>query len=486
MAIICDECGYQSSRQEPFLELEIPLKDGETLADRLRFTLSDESMRESNKYNCPQCRMKQNATRRTTLRQVPPILNFTLVRFAYDYRTGEKKKSKAAIKFPLKLKVDDQDYHLQAVVSHFGTDNHGHFVCEALDDEAEQWWLCDDEVVSKINRKARPENNGNEYTGPPTKRLKANSHDQLTSRNAYMLVYSRGKTPNSIEPNEEVMRKIREDDEKWMQELGDQERRKYILEEEYDTMTPAKKQVAALLQGFDRLLPTTELERWFAASSLSSMFGPWTIPTCIHGAIDPENPQEFKLVSQAAFDVLQDYCTRGPEDDGINTGGIEEFHDGNGLAVENGVGLVNGKGKRKEISQHSSPSSDPTSTTTYPLLPGLPICVRCVAEIYSEKAVPELVLTQTEKQIWQAEVKRDKALFKNDLDKVPQVYGVDYYYLPMSFVESWRDYVSKPMMPKPALEASLGRCEHGSLDVDLQMDETHYITAQGWVALMNL
>lgn len=481
VTIICDKCKYKSPRQEPFLELEIPLKHGETLADRILFILSDESLEESNQYNCPRCSTKQNATRRTTLRDLPPILNFTLVRFSYDYRTGEKKKSKAVIQFPRELKVGEQQYRLQAIVSHYGSDNHGHFVCEALDEEAWSWWLCNDETVSKINRQIRPRENGkgNGETEPPNKRLKGEWTGELKSRDAYMLVYSRDESQVSINPPEMVMRKVREDDERWIEELGHHERKKCILEEEYDSMTPAKKQVAALLKGSDHLLPTAELERWFGASSVSQLFGPWTIPTCIHGAIDPENTREFKLVSQAAFDILRDYCTGGS---GALEGSVIKNGNGNG----HGDGFANGNGKTKDGSYPLLRTFSAPTETSYESLPELSVCSECVAEIYGEKAVPEIVLTQEEKQAWISEVKRDRVLKRTELDKRPQVYGVDYYYLPKSFVEAWDDYCWKPMMPKPELDAELGRCEHGLLDVDLEMDETHYITAQGWDILMDM
>ena len=396
-------------------------------------------------------------------------------------------------------------------MSHFGTDNHGHFVCEALDQEAECWWMCDDENVTKIDRLVRPEKSGmedgREDEGPPAKRPKSDqSYELLKSRDAYMLVYSHQTAQKPIQPPEEVMRKVREDDEKWIKELGDHERRKLILEEEYDSFTLAKRQVAALLDGSDRLLPSTELERWFNASSVADLFGPWTIPTCRHGAIDPERTRDFKLVSQAAFDLLRDYCTSKipvtkdsltgapiAKEERVNGVGSGSDSKGNQNGIANGNGNSNGnshgasvdKGKGKESSHSFSPPSNSTATC-YASLPELPICQECVAEIYSEKAVPSIELTQAEKLSWQNEIKRDRALIKNSLNKLPQVFGIDYYYLPSTFVLAWLDYVSKPMTPKPQLGFELDRCKHDLLDVDLGMDRAHYITAYGWDTLTEM
>lgn len=444
--------------------------------ERLYSTLGEERLDGDNKYNCPQCRTKTPATRLTSLHKLPPILHFTLVRFAYDLKAGQKKKSKAIIKFPQKLEIGDHEYYLQAVVSHFGTDNHGHFVCEALElnEESGCWWLCNDEEVTKIDRAARSHSKDkDDESGPPAKKAKTD-WSELSSRDAYMLVYSRKDplTSSSTEPPTEVLRKVSEDTCKWVEEIGDRERKKYILEDEYTAITAAKKQVAAVLSGQDRLLPSVDLERFFNASTVAEMFGPWKFPVCAHGAIDPEATGEFKLVSQAAFDLLRDYCT--PQSPHLNDKDAAN-------SISPSSSSLNGKDRSK-------PTTPPSSATSvlYSSLPELAICSVCVGEQYSERAVPEIVLSAAERAIWQAEVKRDKGLVNRELDKRPHVYGVDYYYLPDTFVDAWRDYVQTLMMAKPKLAPDLERCKHGLLDVDLQMDDTHYITSYGWENLMEL
>ena len=54
----------------------------------------------SNRYFCQQCDSLQDAKRYTELRELPPVLHFSLLRFVYDVATMERKKSKQTIMFP--------------------------------------------------------------------------------------------------------------------------------------------------------------------------------------------------------------------------------------------------------------------------------------------------------------------------------------------------------------------------------------------------
>lgn len=55
------------------------------------------------RYLCSQCDSLQDATRYTELRELPPVLHFSLLRFVYDVSSMERKKSKHVIKFPKTL-----------------------------------------------------------------------------------------------------------------------------------------------------------------------------------------------------------------------------------------------------------------------------------------------------------------------------------------------------------------------------------------------
>jgi ubiquitin carboxyl-terminal hydrolase 48 len=47
----------------------------------------------------------QDATRHAELRELPHVLHFSLMRFVYDLKTMERKKSKHSISFPLTLNM---------------------------------------------------------------------------------------------------------------------------------------------------------------------------------------------------------------------------------------------------------------------------------------------------------------------------------------------------------------------------------------------
>jgi uncharacterized UBP type Zn finger protein len=104
------------------------------------------------RYFCPQCDSLQDATRYTELRQLPPVLHFSLLRFVYDLSTMERKKSKHAITFPAVLKMsqflgknaresvaapgggEELDYELRGILLHKGSSAyHGHYEAQVYD-----------------------------------------------------------------------------------------------------------------------------------------------------------------------------------------------------------------------------------------------------------------------------------------------------------------------------------------------------------------
>ena len=104
------------------------------------------------RYFCSSCEALQDATRYTELRELPPVLHFSLLRFIYDVSTMERKKSKHTISFPLTLDMrqflgpkemresslsfDNQDYlyELRGILLHKGTSAyHGHYEAQVKD-----------------------------------------------------------------------------------------------------------------------------------------------------------------------------------------------------------------------------------------------------------------------------------------------------------------------------------------------------------------
>lgn len=103
------------------------------------------------RYLCSQCDSLQEAKRFTELRELPPVLHFSLLRFVYDVGTMERKKSKHALLFPETLDMSqfvnartadgkkrkrngNNKYLLRGVLLHRGPSAyHGHYESQVFD-----------------------------------------------------------------------------------------------------------------------------------------------------------------------------------------------------------------------------------------------------------------------------------------------------------------------------------------------------------------
>lgn len=249
---VCSNCNTRSECESEFLELEMTLANNAKLEDRLRASLEVEKLEGDNKYLCSQCDSLQEAKRFTELRELPPVLHFSLLRFVYDLSTMERKKSKHAILFPEMLDMDQfvsaqtsdgkkrkragtNKYQLRGVLLHRGPSAyHGHYEAQIFDMKNRSWYQFNDEVVTKINSlRPQPKTTGTEKSKGASKAAKTNgkikasgSHTSLSrnsskeengradpkdasiadelnyisSRDAYMLIYARvSGSPTDLE-----------------------------------------------------------------------------------------------------------------------------------------------------------------------------------------------------------------------------------------------------------------------------------------------
>lgn len=168
---ICSNCHNKSERSTDFLELEINIENNARLEDRIAALLQDEKLTGDNKYLCSRCESLQDATRYTDLRNLPPVLHFSLLRFVYDFASMERKKSKHNLLFPTTLDMDQfvgsaaarkaasndksarkNIYELRGVLLHKGPSAyHGHYEAQVLDTASNTWFQFDDENVTKID-----------------------------------------------------------------------------------------------------------------------------------------------------------------------------------------------------------------------------------------------------------------------------------------------------------------------------------------------
>ncbi|KAI8998686.1 cysteine proteinase [Trametes punicea] len=168
---VCQRCQRRSERDSNFLELELNLENNATLEERLYASLEPELLSGDNKYFCQQCDSLQDAKRYTELRQLPPVLHFSLLRFVYDVSTMERKKSKQSILFPTFIDMDHflgpaeeraqrkkrsakeskNLYELRGVLLHKGASAyHGHYEAQVFDVRNQSWYRFNDEEVIRI------------------------------------------------------------------------------------------------------------------------------------------------------------------------------------------------------------------------------------------------------------------------------------------------------------------------------------------------
>ncbi|KAG2041623.1 cysteine proteinase [Suillus americanus] len=260
---ICGNCHNKSERSTDFLELEINIENNARLEDRIAALLQDEKLTGDNKYLCSRCESLQDATRYTELRNLPPVLHFSLLRFVYDFASMERKKSKHNLLFPTTLDMDQfvgsaaarkaassdksarkNIYELRGVLLHKGPSAyHGHYEAQVLDTASNTWFQFDDENVTKIdslgerrytgrdivdvlngnpkkgstgNARGRPakkkrriddsDDDVVEVSSPPTepKIPEAKQHgleDIFLSKDVYMLIYVRKDVPSPDNAN---------------------------------------------------------------------------------------------------------------------------------------------------------------------------------------------------------------------------------------------------------------------------------------------
>ncbi|KAJ3574829.1 hypothetical protein NP233_g1494 [Leucocoprinus birnbaumii] len=249
----CDSCQYRSERTTDFLEIEIRFEANSTLEDCITTMLQEEKLTGDNQYRCPECEDLQDATRYTQLTQLPPVLNFSLLRFVYDFSTMERRKSKFTLSFPTCLDMSrflrpclegvnqDQNqniYDLMGILLHKGSSAyHGHYEAQVYDTESVSpdkhsqggpdtdsicrkkfWYQFNDEIVTKIKTlgdkkkgsKDVPitvddDEHPSQNKRPSKKRRTVESDDDIerslpksstmpkiiSSKDAYMLVYVR-------------------------------------------------------------------------------------------------------------------------------------------------------------------------------------------------------------------------------------------------------------------------------------------------------
>jgi ubiquitin carboxyl-terminal hydrolase 40 len=160
--ITCQKCDKVSEREEDFLDIPVALTGNPDLQAALKAMYCDvETLDGNNQYKCANCQQLVDAKRGCTVRALPPVLTFALMRFLYDYDKGQRYKELSSFKFPLtvdmkpfldKTKIKEEEdyiYDLFSVVIHSGSTHSGHYTAYVRDiDNLGSWTHPENEPIS--------------------------------------------------------------------------------------------------------------------------------------------------------------------------------------------------------------------------------------------------------------------------------------------------------------------------------------------------
>nr|XP_045003054.1 ubiquitin carboxyl-terminal hydrolase 40 isoform X3 [Jaculus jaculus] len=165
--IVCKECKNISEKQEDFLDLTVAVKNVSGLEDALwNMYVEEEVFDCDNLYHCGACGRLVKAVKSAKLRQLPPFLTISLLRFNFDFVKCERYKETSCYSFPLRInlkpfceqsEVDDAEfiYDLFSVIIHKGGCYGGHYHVYIKDvDHLGNWQFQEEQSKPDVNLKA--------------------------------------------------------------------------------------------------------------------------------------------------------------------------------------------------------------------------------------------------------------------------------------------------------------------------------------------
>lgn len=268
-----------SEREEPSLAISLQVKNKKNILESLQNFTQGEMLEGDNAYLCDKCDKKVSTLKRVCIKKLPNILILVLKRFEFDFDTMQRFKVNDYCEFPqdlnmlpytqgfLKKKENNKDelseealmnepqeyppeyykYTLRGTVIHMGTADSGHYYSLIKDNNADNWFEFNDNIVRPFDLRDLPQ----EAFGGEEKLNIENMGNakevKERSRNAYLLFYEReayfddnaNKVPTMLigEQNREVrsenmsakiLKEIKEDNYKfhvtkylWDREYGD-------------------------------------------------------------------------------------------------------------------------------------------------------------------------------------------------------------------------------------------------------------------------
>lgn len=346
----CSGCGQQSRSGSKFYEIDLNIKDHLNFSECLEEFLREEKLDGENQYRCQYCLQKQDAVRRIHLLDLPPTLNFQLLRFVYDRQTQSKKKLSSYLVFPEVLDMNEYIsqtgnategntnliYDLVSVLVHRGLGAHsGHYVAVIKDSKTHATFRFNDEEVVKLaddrfRLEPDEDSDGSTQQSKVPQKKPRPAKGFLFSRNAYMLVYRRRGTQKVDEYDEvslenlpvPLQRFVDSDNAKQIESLRDQfETRKFYIgkeQERQDMINQFYNQILFLEDSkrdndsFE-WLSRTWMTKWLKADAMDTVEPVDNSHLlCPHEKLHPDNVVHAKLVPRDSADIVFGQFNGGP------------------------------------------------------------------------------------------------------------------------------------------------------------------------------
>lgn len=104
---ICKGCPHYSEREEPFMVINLQVKNKHSIKESLDSFVEGEMLEGDNAYFCEKCEKKVNTLKRCCIKRMPNVLFMVLKRFEFNYDTMTKFKINDYCEFPMSINMSD-------------------------------------------------------------------------------------------------------------------------------------------------------------------------------------------------------------------------------------------------------------------------------------------------------------------------------------------------------------------------------------------
>lgn len=223
----CVEVEYESSRVEPFWDIQLNVRGFQNLHESFENYVEPELLSGDNKYDAGGDFGYQDAKKGVFFQWFPPVLHLQLKRFEYDFVADDLMKIDDMYEYPDlidlsaylgdvpdSVRLQDWTYKLHGVLVHQGSVSNGHYYAmlkpfSEPESGTSGWYRFDDDKVWKVTPTQVFHENFGARNIPPQKfrslsRAEQNEYILRRATSAYMLVYYREECLPTILPKLDI------------------------------------------------------------------------------------------------------------------------------------------------------------------------------------------------------------------------------------------------------------------------------------------